>query len=82
MATFFKTSRLWIVDYTWRGRPRRAYKALPDGVDGTARLAAELAEVQGRHARLVQVRPATADEESEYLRGLTPPNVMCPTGRR
>lgn len=82
MATFFKTSRLWVVEYTWRGAPRRWYKALPAEVDGSSRLAAELLDVQGPHARLVTVRPATPEEETDYLHDTLPRNVMCPTGRR
>ena len=81
MATFFKTSRLWIVEYTWRGAPRRWYRSLPAEADGPALLAAELAEVQGPQARLVAVRPATAEEETDYLHGKAPRNIVCPTGR-
>lgn len=82
MATFFKTSQLWVVDYTWRGKPRRWYKALPEGADGRSLLAAELADVQGPKARLVEIRPATPQEETEYLQGRHPRNILCPTGRR
>ena len=82
MATFFKTSRIWVVDYNWKGRPRRWFKALPEGADGPALLAAELMDVHGPLARVVEIRPATAQEETDYLRGEAPKNVFCPTGRR
>ncbi|VTU36463.1 hypothetical protein [Variovorax sp. RA8] len=82
MATFFKTSRLWVVHYTWRGRPRRWFKALPEGADGPALLAAELMDVQGPLARVVEIRPALPQEETDYLRGNLPKNILCPTGRR
>ena len=81
MATFFKTSRLWVLDYTWHGRSRRWYKALPEGADAPALLAAELAEFQGPQARLVAVRPATAQEETQFLQDKLPKNMLCPTGR-
>ncbi|MBL0420663.1 hypothetical protein JI739_09935 [Ramlibacter sp. AW1] len=81
MATFFKTSRLWIVDYTWRGAPRRWYRALPAGADGAEMLANELADVQGPQARLVAIRPATPEEETDYLHGKAPRHIVCPTGR-
>lgn len=82
MATFFKTSRLWVVHYTWRGRPRRWFKALPEGADGPTVLAAELMDVQGPLARVVEIRPASQQEETDYLRGNLPKNILCPTGRR
>lgn len=82
MATFFKTSRLWVVDYTWKGRPRRWFKALPDGADAPALLAAELTDVHGPLARVAGIRPASPEEETDYLRGEQPGNILCPTGRR
>lgn len=82
VATFFKTSRLWVVDYTWKGRPRRLFKGLPEGADGPTLLAAELTDVHGPLARLVEIRPASPQEETDYLRGKQPANILCPTGRR
>lgn len=82
MATFFKSSRLWVIDFTYDGRPRRWIKALRDSEDGHAVLAAELADLYGTRARVVQIRPATPDEETQYIHGESPKNVMCPTGRR
>lgn len=81
MATFFKTSRLWVVHYTWKGRPRHWYKALPEGADGVNILSAELADIQGPQARVVEIRPATSQEETDYLQGNLPSNILCPTGR-
>lgn len=82
MAPFFKNRRLWVVEYYWRGRPRRWYKALPEGADGQSLLAAELADVHGPQARVASIRLATAPEETDYLRGTAPRNILCPTGRR
>lgn len=79
MATFYKQSRLWVIDFTYDGRPRRWYKALPDHADGPATLAATLADLHGARARIVEVRPATAQEEVEYVRGTLPRNQFCPT---
>ena len=41
---------------------------------------ATLDDLYGKRARLVEVRPATEDEESQYLRGEQPKNVYCPSG--
>lgn len=82
MVPFFKNRRLWVVEYFWRGRRRLWFKALPEGADGPSLLAAELADVQGPHARVGTIRLATAEEETDYLRGTGPRNVLCPTGRR
>ncbi len=57
-------------------------QALPEGADGPALLAAELMDVQGPLARVVEIRPALPQEETDYLRGNLPKNILCPTGRR
>jgi hypothetical protein len=44
-------------------------------------MARELQALHGERARLSEARPATDDEEQQYLRGEAPPNVYCPTGR-
>lgn len=81
MAEFFKTSAVWVVDFLHDGRPRRWFKALASGADVPALMAQTLRDLYGDHARLVAVRPASAEEESQYLRGEEPANVYCPTGR-
>lgn len=81
MATFFKTSTVWIVDYQYEGRARRWYKAFSPDVDVAARMAQALHDLYGERARLVQVRQATDEEELLYLRGEEPKNSFCPTGR-
>jgi len=81
MATFFKRSRLWVLDFTYQGRPRRWFRALPEAQDGHAVLAARLRELYGDRAQVAAIRPATADEETQYIRGQEPRNVFCPTGR-
>lgn len=81
MAEFFRTSRVWAIEFLYDGHPRRWLKALPEGVDAPAAMAAELQDLHGGRARLVSVRPARADEEQQYLRDEAPVNPMCPTGR-
>jgi len=53
MAPFYKTSRLWAVDFTYDGHPRRWIKPLRDGQDGPAVLAAELADLYGSRVSVV-----------------------------
>jgi hypothetical protein len=70
-----------VVDFLYEGRPRRWYKALPLASDAAAQMARLLDDCYGRRARLLAVREATPDEESQYLRDELPRNVYCPTGR-
>lgn len=81
MAHFYRTSKVWVVDFTYDGHPRRWLKALPQAADGQARIEIELRDLYGARARVLSVRPATADEEMQYIRGEGPKNVFCPTGR-
>ena len=81
MAEFFKTSTLWVIDFRYDGSLRRWFRAFAPGTDVTARMTAELHELQGARAQLVGVREASVEEETAYLRGEEPKNVMCPTGR-
>ncbi len=81
MAQFFRSSTVWVVDYVYDGRPRRWFKALPRQADARAEMAAHLADLYGGHARLLAVREATPEEETQYIRGDLPKNVFCPTGR-
>jgi hypothetical protein len=82
MAPFYKTSRLWVIDFTYDGRPRRWIKPLRESADGHALLAAELRDLYGSRARVVLIRPATQEEETQFIHGDLPKNVLCPTGRR
>jgi hypothetical protein len=82
MAPFYKTSRLWVIDFTYDGRPRRWIKPLRDSEDGRAVLAAELLDLYGSRAHVVAIRPANDEEETQYIHGDLPKNVLCPTGRR
>jgi hypothetical protein len=70
-----------VVDFRYDGRPRRWFKALDASADAPALVRQELHALYGNRAQLVEVRPATADEEGQYLRGDVPVNVYCPTGR-
>ncbi len=82
MARFFKTSAIWVVDYRYKGRPRRWFKTFGSEADVQALMANELQQLYGSHARLVDVRLATEAEEAQYLHGDEPKNTLCPTGRR
>lgn len=81
MAEFYKTSTTWVVDFHYDGRPRRWFKAFGPNADVGELMATELRQLYGDHARLVSVRKATDEEETQYLRGDEPKNTFCPTGR-
>lgn len=81
MATVFRRTQVWVVDFTYDGRSRQWFKALPQGTDAGVAMRDQLRELYGAHARLVSVRPATAQEELDYVRGNLPRNMLCPTGR-
>jgi hypothetical protein len=79
---FFRNSRTWVVDFRYQGRARRWFRTAPDDVaDMTSQMRALLAELYGDRAQLETVRPASEEEERQYLRGEEPKNVLCPTGR-
>ena len=81
MMQLFKSSKVWVIDYRYEGRPRRWFKAFRADDDARALAQAELADLYGRRAELVAVRPATEEEERQYLHGDEPRNPLCPTGR-
>lgn len=81
MAEFFKTSVVWVVDFTFDGRPRRWFRAFGPDVDVRRAVETVLHDLHGDRARLVQLRRASEDEETAYLRGDEPANPLCPTGR-
>jgi hypothetical protein len=81
MSEFFKTSTTWVVDFRYDGHPRRWFKLLRPGLDAQALMAEELRTLYGARAQLVDVRTATPEEESRYLRGEAPTDTLCPTGR-
>jgi hypothetical protein len=81
MATFFRSSQVWAVEYQHDGRTRRWLKALPLGTDAERAVRAMLADLYGDHARLVALRPATEREDQEFRRGQAPRNAYCPTGK-
>lgn len=80
-SEFFKTSTTWVVDFRYDGRPRRWFKAFGPGEDVTTQMTHLLQSWYGGRAKLVEVRRATDEEETLYLRGAEPKNVLCPTGR-
>lgn len=81
MVTFFRSSRVWVTDFLYEGRPRRWLKALPEGTDARQAMQSELESLYGPRARLVAVRPATPEEDRDYLRGDLPRNAYCPSGK-
>jgi hypothetical protein len=81
VAEFFKTSAIWVVDFRYDGRARRWFKAFGPNDDARQKVAANLRDLYGDHAQLVDVRMATDAEETAHLRGEEPKNAMCPTGR-
>lgn len=81
MSEFFKTSTIWVVDFRYNGKPRRWFKSFGSGDDAREEMTRLLQALYGERARLVDVRRATEDEETQYLRGVEPTNVLCPTGR-
>ncbi len=81
MATFFKSSQVWVIDFFYDGRERRWLKALPAGSDGPAEAARMLQELYGSRVRLEAVRPATPAEDADYRHGNLPRNAYCPSGK-
>lgn len=82
MTSFSRTSATWVVDFRYDGRPRRWFKVARLASDVRQQASEQLQAWYGDRAQLVEVRPATAEEEGQYLRGDAPKNVLCPTGRR
>lgn len=78
MADFFRTSTTWVVDFHYHGRPRRWFRAFRPDVKVRETMIAELHDLYGERAKLVDVRPATQEEEASYLRGEEPKNATCP----
>jgi hypothetical protein len=81
MATFFKSSKVWVLDFTYEGRPRRWFQAVREGADARAHFEAQLRDLYESRAKVIGVRLATDEEETQYLRGDMPKNMLCPTGR-
>lgn len=81
MAEFFRTSRIWVVDFRYKGKPRRWFKPFAPDAEVDRLVAEELDQLYGRNARLVELRPASDAEELQYLRNELPAQSFCPTGR-
>jgi hypothetical protein len=81
MGSLFRTSRVWVLEFTYDGRSRIWFKAFPEGLDVRAEVAALLEDLYGQRAQLVSVRPATEKEDLDFIRGNLPKNQLCPTGR-
>jgi hypothetical protein len=80
MITTFRSSKVWVLDFTYDGRSRRWFTALPEGTAAAPWFAGKLLDLYGRRTQLVSVRPATTEEELQYVRGTLPRNLLCPTG--
>jgi len=71
-----------VVDFRYDGRPRRWFKGFGPGDDVKGEMTRLLQALYGERAQLFEVRRATDDEETQYLRGEETKNSLCPTGRR
>ncbi|MCH7342601.1 hypothetical protein LZ017_04315 [Pelomonas sp. CA6] len=81
MAEFFRNCTIWVVDYLYDGRPRRWFRAFAADAPVPTLMADELRELYAERARLVEVRPATEQEERDYLHDEQPRNAYCPLSR-
>lgn len=81
MPGFLAPSCTWVVDFRFDGHPRRWFKVAAPDADMHTRMQHTLAQLHGARAELVAVRHATQAEETQYLRGEEPKNLICPTGR-
>lgn len=79
---FYRNSTTWVIDFLYEGRPRRWFKVFAEGLDPTRRVQEELQALYGDRVKWVGARAATAEEESQYLRGEEVRTVYCPTGRK
>ena len=79
---FYRNSTTWVIDFRYDGRPRRWFRILGEGLDPSRQVQEELRALYGDRAQWVGARLATAEEESQFLRGEEVRNVFCPTGRR
>lgn len=82
MAEFFKTSTIWVVDFRFDGKARRWFKAFGPTDDVSLEATATLDDLYGKRAKLVQVRPATAEEEAQYLRAVAGSHRLWAPARR
>ncbi len=81
MATFFRSSQVWVIDYRYQGRERRWFKALPTGADAERWACDLLQDLYEGRATLEGVRPATPQEDADYLHDNLPRNAYCPSGK-
>lgn len=84
MAEFFKTTRVWVVDFRFDGKARQWMKPLDvhsEAAQVRQDMQRTLEDLYGGRATLTGVRPATAEEERQFLRGEQPKNAYCPLSR-
>ena len=81
-SEFFERSTIWVVDFRYDGRALRWFQAFGPGVDAHGAMQTKLCDLYGTRAQVVQVRPATLDEATQYLRDEQPKDSFCPSGRR
>ena len=82
MSEFFRTSQTWVVDFRYDGRPRRWFRAFRPDAKVRETMIAELQDLYGERAKLVDARLAAHEEEASYLRGEEPKNAICPVVTR
>jgi hypothetical protein len=78
---FLKPSCTWVIDFHYQGHARRWFRVAAPDLDWQDLLQRELAALYGSQAQLMGVRHATLAEETQYLRGEEPKNLICPSGR-
>ena len=78
---FYRNSTTWVIDFRYDGRPRRWFRIVGEGLDPSRQVQEELRALYGDRVQWVVARPATDEEESQFLRGDKAWNVLCPTGR-
>lgn len=82
LVASYRNSTTWVIDFRYDGRQRRWFKVFGKGLHPTRQVQEELRALYGDRPKRVGARAATAEEESQYLRGEEVKNVYCPTGRR
>jgi len=78
---FFKTSVIGVVDLRLDGRPRRWSRAFGTDDDVRQAMVSQPWALYGNRTQIISVRHATECEDTQYLCGEEPKNVLCPIGR-
>lgn len=73
MAHVLDSCVLWVVDYRLDGRLRQWIRALPVVSPPHAMMLEELDELYGQRAALIELRQASDEERTAFIRGEPPP---------